>query len=118
MPRLTLREVSALGLVDDRKRARRVILEHTLCEPCPICHGRGTLKTAEDHLLRDLPGDPAPSPVSLRSRRCWSWPLGGGGSPAGRGAGHLAELAEFIGKPIRLQAESLYTQERYDVVLI
>jgi ribonuclease G len=31
---------------------------------------------------------------------------------------HLAELEEFIGKPIRLQAEVLYTQEQYDVVLI
>jgi ribonuclease G len=31
---------------------------------------------------------------------------------------HLAELEEFIGRPIRLQAEALYTQEQYDVVLI
>jgi ribonuclease G len=33
-------------------------------------------------------------------------------------SGHLAELEESIGKPIRLQAETLYTQEQYDVVLI
>jgi ribonuclease G len=31
---------------------------------------------------------------------------------------HLAELEAFIGRPIRLQAEALYTQEQYDVVLI
>ena len=30
----------------------------------------------------------------------------------------LAELSSFIGKNIRLQAEALYTQEHYDVVLI
>ena len=30
----------------------------------------------------------------------------------------LALLEEFIGKPIRLQAEALYPQEQYDVVLI
>ena len=30
----------------------------------------------------------------------------------------LAELEQFIAKPIRLQAEALYTQEQYDVVLI
>jgi len=30
----------------------------------------------------------------------------------------LAELEQFIGKPIRLQPESLYTQEQYDVVLV
>jgi ribonuclease G len=28
----------------------------------------------------------------------------------------LAELELFIGKPIRFQAETLYTQEQYDVV--
>jgi ribonuclease G len=31
---------------------------------------------------------------------------------------NLAELEQFIGRPIRLQAETLYTQEQYDVVLI
>jgi ribonuclease G len=30
----------------------------------------------------------------------------------------LAELQEFIGKPIRFQVEALYTQEQFDVVLI
>lgn len=30
----------------------------------------------------------------------------------------LAELEAFIGKTIRLQAEALYSQEHYDVVLI
>ena len=29
----------------------------------------------------------------------------------------LAELEDFIQKPIRLQVESLYTQEQFDVVL-
>ena len=30
----------------------------------------------------------------------------------------LAELETFVGRPIKLQVESLYTQEQYDVVLI
>ena len=30
----------------------------------------------------------------------------------------LAQLGDFIGKPISLQVESLYTQEQYDIVLI
>ena len=30
----------------------------------------------------------------------------------------LAELEQFIGRPIKLQAETLYNQEQYDVVLI
>ena len=31
---------------------------------------------------------------------------------------NLAELEQFIGRPIKLQAEALYNQEQYDVVLI
>ena len=31
---------------------------------------------------------------------------------------NLAQLEEFIDKPIKLQPESLYTQEQYDVVLM
>ena len=30
----------------------------------------------------------------------------------------VAELEEFIGRPITLQVESLYTQEQFDVVLM
>ena len=30
----------------------------------------------------------------------------------------LAQLGDFIGKPISLQVETLYTQEQYDVILI
>ncbi len=31
---------------------------------------------------------------------------------------NLAELEQFIGRPIKFQAEALYNQEQYDVVLI
>ncbi|MDA8225546.1 MAG: Rne/Rng family ribonuclease, partial [Betaproteobacteria bacterium] len=30
----------------------------------------------------------------------------------------LAQLSDFIGKPVSLQVESLYTQEQYDIVLL
>jgi ribonuclease G len=30
----------------------------------------------------------------------------------------IAELEEFIGKPIKFQTETLYTQEQFDVVLM
>ena len=31
---------------------------------------------------------------------------------------NMAELEQFIGRPIKLQAEVLYSREQYDVVLI
>ena len=40
-------EVSALGLVEMTRKRTRESLGHVLCEPCPCCSGRGTLKTAE-----------------------------------------------------------------------
>ena len=30
----------------------------------------------------------------------------------------LAQLGDFIGKPISLQVESVYSQEQYDIVLL
>jgi ribonuclease G len=30
---------------------------------------------------------------------------------------HIAQLIDFIAKPIRLQAESSFNQEQYDIVL-
>ena len=30
----------------------------------------------------------------------------------------LAQLADFIGKPISLQVETVYSQEQFDVVLV
>jgi ribonuclease G len=30
----------------------------------------------------------------------------------------LAQLGDFIGKPISLQVESMYSQEQYDIVLL
>lgn len=30
----------------------------------------------------------------------------------------LAQLSDFIGKPISLQVETSYTQEQYDIILL
>ena len=111
-------EVSALGLVEMTRKRTRESLEHTLCEPCHVCHGRGTLKTAETtcyeifrEILREARQFEVETLLVLASQEVVDRLLD-------EESGHLAELAEFIGKPIRLQAESLYTQEQYDVVLI
>ncbi|HEY1992630.1 MAG TPA: ribonuclease G, partial [Gammaproteobacteria bacterium] len=39
--------VSALGLVEMTRKRTRESLEHVLCEPCPTCQGRGSVKSAE-----------------------------------------------------------------------
>ncbi|MEA3638723.1 MAG: ribonuclease G [Lamprobacter sp.] len=111
-------EVSALGLVEMTRKRTHESLEHILCEPCPCCNGRGSLKTAETacyeifrEILREARQFEVEQLLVLASQEVIDRLLD-------EESGHLAELEEFIGKPIKLQAESLYTQEQYDVVLI
>src|SRR5699024_11996585 len=37
----------ALGLVEMTRKRTRESIEHVLCNECPTCHGRGTVKTVE-----------------------------------------------------------------------
>jgi ribonuclease G len=111
-------EVSALGLVEMTRKRTRESLEHVLCQPCPCCGGRGSLKTAETtcyeifrEILREARQFEVETLLVLASQDVIDRLLD-------EESGHLAELEEFIRKPIRLQAEALYTQEQYDVVLI
>jgi len=111
-------EVSALGLVEMTRKRTRESLEHILCEPCTCCGGRGTLKTAETtcyeifrEILRQTRQFEVETLLVLASQEVIDRLLD-------EESGHLAELQEFTGKPVRLQVEALYTQEQYDVVLI
>jgi ribonuclease G len=111
-------EVSALGLVEMTRKRTRESLEHVMCEPCPACAGRGSLKTAETtcyeifrEILRESRQFDVESLLVLASQEVVERLLD-------EESTYLAELGEFIGIPIRLQAESLYRQDNYDVVLI
>ncbi len=111
-------EVSMLGLVEMTRKRTRESLEHVLCEPCPCCSGRGTLKTAETtcyeifrEILREARQFDVESLLVLASQEVIERLLD-------EESQNLAELEQFIGKPIKLQAEALYTQEQFDVVLI
>ncbi len=111
-------EVSSLGLVEMTRKRTRESLEHVLCEPCPCCGGRGSVKTAETtcyeifrEILRESRQFEVETLLVLASQEVVDRLLD-------EESTHLAELEEFIGRPVRLQAEALYTQEQYDVVLI
>ncbi len=111
-------EVSTLGLVEMTRKRTRESLEHVLCEACPACGGRGSLKTAETtcyeifrEILREARQFDVETLLVLASQEVVDLLLDEESS-------NLAELEAFVGKTIRLQAESLYSQEHYDVVLI
>ncbi len=111
-------EVSALGLVEMTRKRTRESLERVLCESCPVCSGRGTLKTPETvcfeifrEIMREARQFDAQQYLVLASQEVVDILLD-------EESTSIAELEEFIGKPIKLQVESLYTQEQFDVVMM
>jgi len=109
-------EVSALGLVEMTRKRTRESLEHILCETCSTCGGRASLKTAETvcyeifrEILRESRQFDAQQLLVLASQEVVDLLLD-------EESASLAELEAFIGKPIKFQVESLYSQEQYDVV--
>jgi len=112
-------QVSELGLVEMTRKRTRESLEHLLCETCPTCAGRGTVKTAETvcfeifrEILREARAYDAANGYSVVANQRVVDRLLGEESAA------VADLELFIGKPIRFQVEAMYSQEQYDVVLL
>jgi ribonuclease G len=116
--RTSITEVSSLGLVEMTRKRTRESLEHVLCETCPTCEGRGTIKTAETvcyeifrDILREARQFDAKELLVLAGQNVVDLLVDEESSS-------LAELEDFIGIPIRFQVESLFTQEQYDVVIV
>ena len=116
--RIGVNDFSPLGLVEMTRKRTRESLAHILCEPCPSCKGRGELKTAQTvcyEILREL----------LRHARQFSareFRVLASHKVIGllmdEESQSLANLSDFIGKPISLQPESQYSQEAFDIVLM
>ncbi|TXS96370.1 ribonuclease G [Parahaliea maris] len=110
--------VSELGLVEMTRKRSRESLEHLLCEDCPVCAGRGTLKTAETvcyEIFREI----------LRDARAYendSLAVLAGQSVVDRlldeESANVADLEEFTGKTISFRVEPNYNQEQFDIVLL
>jgi ribonuclease G len=111
-------EVSALGLVQMTRKRTRESLEHVLCDPCPTCSGRGSIKTADTvcyeifrEILREARQFDTEKLLVIASQEVID-------TLVDDESASFAELEAFIGKPITLQVESLYSRENYDVVLM
>ncbi|CCQ10398.1 Cytoplasmic axial filament protein CafA and Ribonuclease G [Pseudoalteromonas luteoviolacea B = ATCC 29581] len=110
--------LSALGLVEMTRKRTRESLEHILCDTCPVCSGRGSLKTVKTvcyEILREI----------MRVNRAYAADkFMVYAAPSVSEAllndeyHNLAELELFIGKQVVVQTESLYSQEQFDVVMM
>ena len=116
--RLTVNGFTQLGLVEMTRKRTRESLAHILCEPCPMCNGRGELKTPQTvcyEILREIVRESKQFNARefriLASQSVIDMFLD-------EESQSLAGLGDFIGKPISLQVETMYSQEQYDIVLI
>ncbi len=114
----SLHGFSALGLVEMTRQRTRESLEHVLCGECPLCTGRGHLKTVETvcfEILREI----------VRVNRAHDadkftvYASSAVSESLVNDEYHiLAEVEVFIGKLIKVQAEPMYNQEQFDVVMM
>jgi ribonuclease G len=115
--RTSLSDFSSLGLVEMTRKRIRESLAHITCEPCATCQGKGEIKTAQTicyEILREIVREhrqfnprefrivAAPDVIDLFLEEENQF---------------LAQLGDFINKPIKLQAEGSFRQEQYDIVL-
>ncbi len=116
--RVTVSGFSQLGLVEMTRKRTRDSLAHQLCEPCPTCASRGSVRTPRTlcyEILREILREARQfNPKEFRvvaSQPVIDLFLE-------EESQHLAMLGDFVGKPISLQVEASYTQEHYDIVLL
>ena len=109
---------SCLGLVEMTRKRTRESLAHVLCEACKTCQGRGEVKTAQTvcyEILRELVREARQFNARefrvLASAQVIDLFLD-------EESQSLAQLSDFIGKPISLQVETQFSQETFDIVLM
>lgn len=110
--------VSPLGLVEMTRKRTRESLQHILCEDCTGCDARGFVMTAETvcfeifrEIIRQHRQFEFDEVLVLAHQDVIELLLD-------EESNGLAEIGEQIGKSIRLQPESLYLQDQFDVVLV
>lgn len=109
-------ELSSLGLVQMTRKRTRESLEHILCVTCPLCHKRGSIKSLETicyEIFREL--------KRISENYPWSGFLVVAAEVVvncllEEESTMLAELEAQLAKPIKLQIDSSYMQEKYDIL--
>ena len=111
-------ELSPLGLIEMTRKRTTESLGHVLCEPCPVCSGRGVIKTPETvclEVFREIMRSSRQFEASrllVVASTCVVDKILDDQSTT------VAEIEEAIGKSIRFQREDQYTREQFDVVLL
>lgn len=115
--RTSITGISELGLVEMTRKRTRESLGQILNSPCPICEGRGTLKSVETvcyeifrEILRVARAYENDVLLVMASQEVVDRLLD-------EESDTLAELQELVEKTVKFEVEPMYTQEQFDVVL-
>jgi ribonuclease G len=116
--RNTITGVSELGLVQMTRKRTRESLEHTLCEDCQVCQGRGVLKSAQTvcyeifrEIIRDARAYDNANLMVLAAQSVVDLLLD-------EESASVADVEGFIGKTLSLRVEPGYSQEHFDIILL
>jgi ribonuclease G len=116
--RTTITGVSELGLIEMTRKRTRESLGQVMCEPCPVCKGRGVLKTPQTvcyeifrEILREARVYDNDKFLVLASQAVVDCLLD-------EESTHVADLEAFVGRTIEFRVETIYNQEQYDIVLV
>lgn len=116
--RINVNGFTPLGLVELTRKRTRESLAHLLCEACVVCKGRGQLKTAQTicyeimrELLRESKQFDAKEFKILAATDVINMLMD-------EESQSLANLSDFIQKPVSLQIETQYAREEFDIIWI
>ena len=115
--KINITDISPLGLVEITRKRTRESLEEVMCEPCEVCQGRGMVKSVETicyEILREVIRED-------RQFKARGYRIVASSNVVelllDEEASSLADLQDFIERPISLQADPYYNQQQYDIVL-
>ncbi|MEH6580371.1 MAG: ribonuclease G [Halioglobus sp.] len=108
--------ISPLGLIEMTRERSRESLERMLCEPCPVCDGRGVLKSVETICLEALreimygaPAFEGDNITVLAAQNVVD-------RLQSEESGNVADLAARLGKKITFRVEPGYSREHFDIL--
>jgi len=115
---VVLSGVSALGLVELTRKRSGESLTQALCESCPACDGRGTVKSIETicyEIFRGILGDAGSCEADtlkvLAAEEIVSWLLG-------EDASSVTDLEASIGKTIQFCVTPGYSREQFIITRV
>ena len=116
--KMTVSGFNELGLVAMTRKRTRESLAHVLCETCPICGGRGEIKTARTvcyEILREIVR------LSKQYKDMKEYRILASQTVIDllleEESQALELLQQSVERPILLEVEAAYSQEEWDVIL-